>query len=101
MTADMTADMTLSQALAAQTQEFPSWEEMSDVEQLHTYWWDAHKDAYGVRPRGQNVGHWTAEDFLQELDRLEKVMELYQVQQEEELRQIEEQYYTVANTQHR
>lgn len=62
--------ITLAQALAAQTQEFPSWEEMSDVEQLHSIWWDAYKDAYGFRPRGQDVGHWTAEDFRSELDRL-------------------------------
>lgn len=65
----MTA-MTLSQALAAQTQEFPSWEEMSDVEQLHSIWWDAYKDAYGFRPRGQDVGHWTEEDFRKELESL-------------------------------
>lgn len=58
---------TLDQALAAQTKEFPSWEEMSDVEQLHSIWWDAYKDAYGFRPRGANVGHWTAEDFQKEL----------------------------------
>jgi hypothetical protein len=60
--------MTLTQAFAAQTQEFPSWEEMSDVEQLHSIWWDAYKDAYGFRPRGQDVGHWTVEDFQKELD---------------------------------
>lgn len=59
---------TLAQALAAQTKEFPDWEEMSDVEQLHSIWWDAHKDAYGFRPRGQDVGHWTVADFQKELD---------------------------------
>lgn len=62
--------ITLAQALAAQTQEFPSWEEMSDVEQLHSIWWDAYKDAYGFRPRGQDVDHWTVADFQKELDRL-------------------------------
>ena len=64
----MTQAITLSQALAAQSKEFPQWEEMSLVEQLHSIWWDAHKDAYGFRPRGADVGHWTAADFQQELD---------------------------------
>ena len=66
---------TLNQALAAQTVEFPSWEEMSEVEQLHCTWWDAYKDAYGFRPRGQDVGHWTAEDFHKELESLGKEIE--------------------------
>ena len=62
------AKTTLAQAQAAQTQEFPSWEEMSHVEQLHSIWWDAYKDAYGFRPRGHDVQHWTAEDFQKELE---------------------------------
>lgn len=69
------SQVTLEQALAAQTKEFPSWEEMSDVEQLHSIWWDAHKDAYGFRPRGANVGHWTAEDFRGELKVLGEAIE--------------------------
>lgn len=80
--------MTLAQALAAQTEEFPSWENMSDVEQLHSIWWDAYKDAYGFRPRGQDVGHWTAEDFRSELDRLGEVIdraEKERVEQEAEM----------------
>jgi len=60
-------EMTLSRALAAQTEEFPSWEQMSDVEQLHSIWWDAYKDAFGFRPRGQEVSHFTAEDFQREI----------------------------------
>ena len=61
------SQITLSQAQAAQTQEFPSWEEMSDVEQLHTIWWDAYKDAFGFRPRNVAVSHFTAEDFQHEI----------------------------------
>lgn len=66
---------TLAQALAAQTKEFPDWEEMSDVEQLHSIWWDAYKDAYGFRPRGFVVDHWTAEDFQRELASLSEEIE--------------------------
>lgn len=69
------ANITLSQALAAQTEEFPSWEQMSEVEQLHTTWWDAYKDAHGFRPRGHDVGHWTAADFHAELEVLAEVAE--------------------------
>ena len=69
------SQVTLSQALAAQTQEFPSWEQMSDVEQLHSIWWDSYKDAHGFRPRGQDVGHWTVADFQRELESLGEVIE--------------------------
>lgn len=78
------SQVTLSQALAAQTQEFPAWEDMSDVEQLHSIWWDSYKDAYGFRPRGQDVGHWTADDFRQELDSLSTVIDRAEKQRLEE-----------------
>lgn len=85
------SQVTLSQALAAQPQEFPSWEEMSDVEQLHSIWWDAHKDAYGFRPRGQDVGHWTADDFRNELKVLgEAIDRAEKARLEEEARAVEE-----------
>lgn len=94
----MTA-MTLSRALALQTQEFPSWEEMSEVEQLHSIWWDAHKDAYGFRPRGANVGHWTAEDFRDELDVLGKAIDRrLEEQRQQELLCIEKFEALVATT---
>lgn len=84
-------NITLAQALAAQTKEFPDWEEMSDVEQLHSTWWDAYKDAYGFRPRGQDVGHWTAEDFRQELDSLgEEIARAEQARRQDESRAIVE-----------
>ena len=86
----MTA-MTLSRALALQTQEFPSWEEMSEVEQLHSIWWDAYKEAYGFRPRGIEVGHWTAEFFRSDLEFLGKEIDRAEKQRlEEEARAIEE-----------
>lgn len=94
----MTA-MTLSRALTLQTQEFPSWEEMSEVEQLHSIWWDAYKDAYGFRPRGQDVGHWTAEDFRGELESLGKAIDRRQEEErQEELRAIDRFEALVAKT---
>lgn len=81
--------MTLAQALAAQTKEFPMWEEMSDVEQLHSIWWDAYKDARGFRPRGQDVGHWTAEDFREELESLsEEIDRAEKARREDEARAV-------------
>lgn len=40
---------------------FRSWEELSELEQLAGEYSDAHKDAYGFRPRGQ--ANWTVEDY--------------------------------------
>lgn len=65
----------LAQAQAAQTQEFPTWEQMSLVEQLHATWWDVYKEAHGFRPRGVDVGHWTAEDFRDEIKELGEIIE--------------------------
>lgn len=94
----MTA-MTLSRALALQTQEFPSWEEMSEVEQLHSIWWDAYKDAYGFRPRGVEVGHWTAEFFRSDLEFLGKEIDRrLEEERQEELLCIEKFEALVAST---
>ena len=43
--------------------EFKSWEEMSTLEQYACQYWDMHKDAYGVRPRGIDTTSWTEADF--------------------------------------
>jgi len=50
--------------------EFSSWDEMSELEQARTTWWDAYKDAYGVRPRGIITSSWSLEDFNKELELL-------------------------------
>jgi hypothetical protein len=50
--------------------EFSSWNEMSELEQARTTWWDAYKDAYGFRPRGINTSSWSLEDFNKELELL-------------------------------
>jgi len=45
------------------TIDFPSWEDMSPLEQAQCIYWDMHKDAYGVRPRCIDTSAWTLEDF--------------------------------------
>ena len=45
------------------TTEFKSWEELSELEQAQSTYWDMHKDAYGVRPRCIDTSAWTIEDF--------------------------------------
>ena len=45
------------------TTEFKSWEELSELEQAQSIYWDMYKDAYGVRPRGVDTSCWTLEDF--------------------------------------
>ena len=42
---------------------FKTWEEMSTLEQYACQFWDMHKDAYGVRPRGIDTSSWTEADF--------------------------------------
>ena len=43
--------------------EFKSWEEMSELEQAQCTYWDMYKDAYGVRPRGVDTSSWTLDQF--------------------------------------
>ena len=55
--------------------DFPSWEEMSLLEQYACQYWDMYKDAYGVRPRGIDTSSWTEADFEAEFQMLGKVIE--------------------------
>ena len=64
-------------------QEFKTWEEMSDLEQAQCTYWDAYKDAYGVRPRGIDTSTWTLADFEMEFASLGAV-----IQREETNRKI-------------
>lgn len=57
------------------TIEFPSWEEMTDLEQAQCTYWDMYKDAHGVRPRGIDTSTWTLADFDKEFEYLGKVIE--------------------------
>ena len=52
------------------TTEFKSWEELTQLEQAQSVYWDMYKDAYGVRPRGVDTSHWTLEDFDAEFEGL-------------------------------
>jgi hypothetical protein len=45
------------------TTEFKSWEELSELEQAQSIYWDMYKDAHGVRPRGVDTSSWTLADF--------------------------------------
>ena len=52
-----------------------NWDELSELEQLATYYSDAYKDAYGFRPR-HSTGHpETVEEYKTELDRLSEIIQ--------------------------
>ena len=50
--------------------DFPSWEDMSALEQAQATYWDMYKDAYGVRPRGVDTSGWSLEYFEAEFKML-------------------------------
>ena len=54
--------------------EFKSWEEMSELEQAQSTHWDMYKDAYGVRPRHLDTSEWTLEKFEAEFEILGRVI---------------------------
>ena len=54
---------------------FKTWEEMTTLEQYACQYWDMHKDAYGVRPRGIDTTAWTEADFEAEFVVLSKVID--------------------------
>ena len=60
---------------------FKSWEEMSTLEQYACQFWDMHKDAYGVRPRGIDTSSWTEADFEAEFVILAKTIDANYKQQ--------------------
>ena len=51
-------------------EQFKTWEEMTVLEQYACQYWDMHKDAYGVRPRGIDTSGWTESDFEREFFQL-------------------------------
>ena len=56
-------------------EQFKSWEEMTALEQAQCTYWDMHKDAYGVRPRGIDTSSWTEADFEAEFVILAKTID--------------------------
>lgn len=51
-----------------------TWEEMSKKEQLECIFWDAYKDAYGIRPRGVDFKSYSEEELNEQIDYLEEVI---------------------------
>ena len=60
---------------------FKSWEEMTVLEQYACQFWDMHKDAYGVRPRGIDTSSWTEEQFEAEFVSLSETIDANYKQQ--------------------
>ena len=60
--------------------EFKSWEEMSELEQAQCTYWDMYKDVYGVRPRCVDTSGWTLEVFEAEFASLATAIEQAEVQ---------------------
>ena len=54
--------------------EFTTWEQMSDLEQAQSIFWDRYKDAHGIRPRGIDTSTWTLADFQLEFASLQEVI---------------------------
>jgi hypothetical protein len=54
--------------------EFTTWEQMSDLEQAQSIFWDMYKDAHGIRPRGIDTSTWTLEQFQQEFEYLGRII---------------------------
>ena len=63
--------------------EFKSWEEMSELEQAQCTYSDFHKDAYGFRPRGIDTSTWTLEDFDAEFEVLGKAIQREEIERKE------------------
>ena len=66
--------------LATETETLLSWEDMSPLEQAQCQYWDMHKDAYGVRPRGIDTSAWTLADFDAEFETLANAIQREEVQ---------------------
>ena len=59
---------------SAMEYKYVPWEEMPRIEQLQCIYWDAYKDAYGMRPRGIDTSNWTEAMFESELTYLQTVI---------------------------
>jgi hypothetical protein len=60
---------------------FTTWEEMTELEQAQSTFWDMYKDAHGFRPRHIDTSSWTLEQFEQEFAELSEVMKANDIQQ--------------------
>ena len=60
---------------------FTSWEDMTDLEQAQSTFWDMYKDAHGFRPRHIDTSTWTLEQFEREFNELSEVMKANDIAQ--------------------
>jgi len=56
---------------------------MTRQEELHSIYWDMHKDAYGFRPRGVDTSNWTEYAFEVEFEHLALTIEANETQRKE------------------
>ena len=54
--------------------EFTTWEQMSELEQAQSIFWDMYKDAHGVRPRGVDTSNWDKATFEAEFNYLQDLI---------------------------
>jgi hypothetical protein len=59
---------------------FTTWEEMTELEQAQSTFWDMYKDTHGFRPRHIDTSAWTLEQFDQEFAELSEVMRANDIQ---------------------
>lgn len=60
---------------------FTSWEDMTELEQAQSTFWDMYKDAHGFRPRHIDTSTWTLEQFEAEFVELGEVMKANDIAQ--------------------
>lgn len=60
---------------------FTTWEDMTELEQAQSTFWDMYKDAHGFRPRHIDTSTWTLEQFDKEFEELSEVMKANEIAQ--------------------
>lgn len=60
---------------------FTTWEDMTELEQAQSTFWDMYKDAHGFRPRHIDTSTWTLEQFDKEFEELGEVIKANEIQQ--------------------
>jgi len=63
------------------SEEFKSWDELTDLEQAQATFWDMYKDAHNFRPRHIDTSTWTLADFDREFAELAEIMKANDIQQ--------------------
>lgn len=83
--------------------EFRSWDQLSEVEQLQCIYSDAHKDAYGFRPRTMSEEQWNSVEWLRaRIDEcsaeITRSINEEKVRQAENIRSVEDQISMMIET---